>query len=137
MSENPYESPASDAEVPKALGVLSGSRADLRSVATYQKAIQICILIYFVVAYCQFALPPELRPLLFLGIIASGITGMVFVFLLATKVYGTGLGAVLGILTLIPCIGLIPLMIVNGKATNVLRQNGIRVGLMGANVSKI
>ena len=35
------------------------------------------------------------------------------------KVYSTGLGIVLGLLTLIPCVGLIVLLIVNGKATSV------------------
>lgn len=48
-----------------------------------------------------------------------------------------GLGIVLGILTLIPCIGLIVLLVINGKATGVLRENGIGVGLLGANLSKL
>jgi len=43
----------------------------------------------------------------------------------------------LGILTLIPCIGLIVLLVVNGKATGILKQNGIKVGLLGANLSQI
>jgi hypothetical protein len=59
------------------------------------------------------------------------------VFLLAIKVYSTGVGVLLGILTLVPCIGLIVLLIVNGKATGILKQNGIKVGLLGANLSQI
>ena len=43
MSENPYQSPAS---IPQAVGVLSGSREDVRNVAMYQKGILVCILIY-------------------------------------------------------------------------------------------
>ena len=60
-----------------------------------------------------------------------------FVFLLATKVYGTGLGILLGLLTFIPCIGLLVLLIVNGKATRVLKENGFKVGLLGANLAEV
>lgn len=55
----------------------------------------------------------------------------------AVKVYGVGLGILLGVLSLAPCISLIVLLLVNGKATSVLRQNGIKVGLMGADLSTI
>ena len=59
-----------------------------------------------------------------------------FVFLLAVEVQGTGLGIVFGILTFIPCLGLIILLIVN-HATSMLQTNRVRVGLMGANMSDI
>jgi hypothetical protein len=42
---------------------------------------------------------------------------------------------VLGVLALIPLVGLIVLLIVNGKATKILREHGVRVGLMGAKLS--
>lgn len=113
------------------------SREDLISVATFQKGVLYCILAYILLVGFQFAIPPEGR--LYLGLIALGviITATVFVFLLATKVYSTCLGIVLGILTLIPCLGLIVLLIINAKATGVLKQNGIRVGLLGANTADI
>mgnify|MGYP006908249900 CR=1 FL=1 len=134
MSDNPYEAPQSTAQ---ATGVLSGSREDVRKVAQYQKGIIVCILIYLLAVMGQFAVPPELRLFLGLGVFVLGIVGAVFVFLLAMKTYGTALGILLGILSLVPCIGLIVLLVVNGKATNILRQNGIKVGLMGADVSSI
>lgn len=135
MTENPYQAPQSN--LTAAVGVLSGSREDLRSVAKSQKGILVCILIYLVAVGCQFALPPEVRPLVGLGVLLVGLVGAVFVFMLAIKVYGTGLGVVLGILSLVPCIGLIVLLVVNGKATGVLQQNGVKVGLLGANMSQI
>jgi hypothetical protein len=95
------------------------------------------VLIYLLAVICQFALPPEVRMFLALGIIALGITATVFVFLLSIKVYGTGIGVLLGILTLIPCIGLIILLVINVKATSVLKKNGIKVGLLGADLSSI
>ena len=112
-------------------------RIDLRSIAVYQKGILVCILIYLATVAAQFALPPELR--LFLAIPAIGVilTATVFVFLLATKVYSTGIGVLLGILTLIPCIGLIVLLIINAKATTVLKRHGVAVGLLGARMSDL
>ncbi len=134
MSENPYQSPSAQSQV---VGVKSGSREDLRSVAKYQKGIIVCILIYVIAMIGQFAIPVEARAILGLGILVAGLVGTVFVFLLAIKVYNTGVGVLLGILTFVPCIGLIVLLAVNGKATAVLKQNGIKVGLLGANLSQI
>ena len=135
MSQNPYESPSTE---PQVVGVKSGSREDLRSVAKYQKGILVCILIYLIAMICQFAVPADvLRTIIGLGILVIGLVGTVFVFLLAIKVYSTGVGVLLGVLTLVPCIGLIVLLVVNGKATGILKQNGIKVGLLGANLSQI
>ena len=66
-----------------------------------------------------------------------GLVGAVFVFMLAIKVYGTRLGIVLGVLSLVPLISLIVLLGVNGNATGILKQNGIKVGLLGANAAAI
>ena len=134
MTENPYQAPTTSASV---VGVLSGSRKDLRSVAKFQKGILVCILIYLIAVFGQFALPPEIRPIVGIGVLLVGIVGAVFVFLLAMKVYGTGLGILLGVLSLVPLIGLVVLLIVNGKATDIMKQNGIKVGLLGADVSAI
>ena len=62
---------------------------------------------------------------------------VVFVFLLSTRVYGSGSGIALGILTLCPCVGLISLLVVNGRASGVLKEHGIRVGLLGARSSDL
>lgn len=134
VSINPYQPPSLESQ---AVGVLSGTRDDLRAVAKYQKGIIVCILVYLILVIVQFALPPDLRPILGLLLIPLGIIGTVFVFLLSTKVYGTPLGIVFGLLTLVPCVGLIMLLVVNGKATSVLKQNGIQVSLLGANMSQL
>ena len=134
MSENPYQSPLADSPV---VGVKSGSREDLKSVAVYQKGILVCILIYLAAVVAQFVLPPELNAIVVIGIFAVVLVGTIFVFLLAMKVYNTGIGILLGILTLVPCVGLLILLVVNSKATGVLKQNGIKVGLLGADLSKL
>ncbi|MBN9119473.1 MAG: hypothetical protein J0I06_10000 [Planctomycetes bacterium] len=113
------------------------SRETLRAIAGSQKAIILCILVYLCLIPVQFAIPEESRIFLALALIPLGITATVFVFLLATKVYSTATGVILGILTLIPCIGLIVLLIINGKATSVLKENGVPVGFLGASSSDI
>jgi len=112
-------------------------REDLRAIAGYQKGIIICILVYFGAVVAQFALPPDARIFLLIGVLAIGMMGTVFVFLLATKIYEPGRGVALGILTLIPIVGLIVLLIVNGKATTILKNHGIHVGLLGARSSDL
>jgi hypothetical protein len=148
MTENPYQAPQS---MPVAVGVLSGTRDDLRSVAKCQKGILVYmlvgILIYLVAIFGQFALPSEALLLVNLAVLIVGLVGAVFVFMLAIKVYGTGLGITLGVLSSVPLpfvplpfgplIHGIALLVVNGKATKVLKENGIKVGLLGANVSSM
>ena len=136
MSENPYEAPASDFER-QAVGVLSCTRADLRSVAVYQKCILVCILINLSLIVGQLALPPEYRLLAAIPSVITSIVSTVFVFLLAIKVYSVVQGVIFGILAFVPCLGLIVLLIINSKATKILKDNGIKVGLLGANLSKI
>ena len=134
MSDNPYQPPET---VPEVVGILSGTRADLKSVARYQRGIIICILIYLIGAVCSFVVPADFRPIISTGVILTSLIGTIFVFLLAMKVYSTAVGILLGVLTFVPCVGLIVLLMVNGKATTVLRQNGISVGLLGANLSDL
>jgi hypothetical protein len=134
MSENPYHSPTS---YEPAVGVKSGRHEDLRSVALYQKGVLVCILIYLIAVVGQFALPPELRPFLGFGVLAVGLVGLVFVVLLSVKVYPVAIGIILGVLTVVPCLGLMVLVIINAQATAVLRRNGYRVGLLGARLSEI
>jgi hypothetical protein len=129
MSMDPLSPPPLNYAVPQ-------PRADLRNAALQQRALNLCILAYIIVGILSFAgiLPPLLVGLLALGII---VTGAVFTFMLALSVYGTAAGIILGLLTLIPLLGLIPLLIVNGKATSLLRANGYTVGLLGANPNQV
>jgi hypothetical protein len=136
MNENPYRSPETPLAGP-VVGVLSGSREDLRAVAKYQRGLLICVLINIISLVLPYILPPNLLLAAQICVGIAGLVGLVFVFLLSTKVYGIGAGILLGILTLVPCLGLIVLLIINQKATTVLRQNGIKVGLLGADPKTI
>ncbi|MFA9479774.1 hypothetical protein ACERK3_15920 [Phycisphaerales bacterium AB-hyl4] len=106
--------------------------SDVQTIASRQKSLLVCILIYLLTIVGQFVVPAEVRPLLAVGVLVVGLVAMVFVFLLATKLYGIGIGILLGLLTLIPLVGLIILLAVNARATHTLRRNGIEVGLLGA-----
>ncbi|MBC7815580.1 MAG: hypothetical protein IAG10_01630 [Planctomycetaceae bacterium] len=110
---------------------------DLRAIAKYQKGVLLCILVELLALGLQVAAPQQLRPLFGIGYLVASLVATVFVFLLAMKVYSTGMGVFWGILTLIPCLGLLVLLIVNSKATGVLKENGISVGLLGAKLSDI
>lgn len=134
MSENPYAPPTF---IPEAIGILSGSGEDLKKVAKYQKGIIACIAIYLVAMVGLFTIPYELRYVIEFIILGTGIVGAVFVFLLAIKVFGTWLGILFGLLCLFPCLGIFVLLGVNGKATSILKENGIQVGLFGAKNSSL
>ena len=113
------------------------SRENLRFVAAKQKGVLLALLLYFVVLAGVFLVPPRLKPVLQLACGAAGITAAVFVFMLAIRLYGTAGGVILGILTLIPVISLIVLLVVNAKATGLLKANGVHVGFLGADLKKI
>lgn len=110
---------------------------DLRTIALRQRAILYCILGYVALFLAQFAFPPDVRFVPMLLAFAVSIAASFFVFTLSIALYNTGTGIVLGVLTLVPYVGMIVLLVINGKATNVLRQHGIRVGLLGAPTSQI
>jgi len=71
-----------------------------------------------------------------LVVLGAVIAGVVFAVLLAVRVYSTGAGIAMGILAIVPCLGLIMLLIINQAATKKLTENGIKVGFLGANMSQ-
>lgn len=141
MSDNPYQAPQADE--PAAVGVRSGRREDLRSVAIYQKGVLIYLLInlvYIMINMCfgmgLFYMSDRVQLILLSIYVPVTLAGLVCICLLATKVYHPVLGILWGLLTVIPCIGLFILLVVNNKATTVLQQNGYQVGLLGAKLSQ-
>lgn len=129
-------------ELPPTLGYATpqGAKLRLRQVAMQQRAINLCILAEIIIVIAEIAargFVPILAMLMSLLYVGVAITGAVFLFMLAMSLYNTGAGIVLGILALVPILGLLILLVVNGKATKVLRQHGIRVGLLGADPTTI
>jgi len=148
MNENPYQSPVEQKPVTGAqaiMGLRTGSIEELRKVASNQRGVLTCILLQLFIIGAQFVLrvaaggePDAFLQLVFsLALITVGIISAIYIFRLAIRLYPPAVGIAMGILTLIPCIGLLVLMVLNGKATSVLRLNGIRVGLLGADPATI
>jgi uncharacterized membrane-anchored protein len=131
--ENPYAPPKTSG---RALGINSGRPEDLKIVAVAQKSIIICILIYFCLIVATFFVPPQYNFYLLICVLLLGLVSTVSVFLLAMKVYGPIQGVLVGILTMVPCLGLLMLLLVNQRATKILKDNGHPVGLLGADLSR-
>jgi hypothetical protein len=62
---------------------------------------------------------------------------MIAAFLLAWELYNMVIGMICAVLMPIPCVALLTLLIINGKATKFLQQRGVKVGLMGVNPNTI
>jgi hypothetical protein len=133
MEENPYTPPrASDL----AVGVKSGRREDVRSVAVAQKAIMVCILLQLATGAVRFILPPEYLTFYLIAAVVVLLASTISVFMLAMKVFNVPLGILYAVGALLPCLGLLVLFVVNQRATRILRDNGHEVGFLGADLSK-
>jgi len=113
------------------------SREDLTAIAKYQKGILLSILAQLALFVVSFVLPENLRMFVSFLFIPIGLLSAVLVLMLAIKLYNPVVGVILGLLTMIPCLGLVVLLIINSRATSTLQLNGIKVGLLGANMSDL
>jgi hypothetical protein len=150
--ENPYAPPK---QIGKPKSGKKKKRAELKSIAQYQKGVIgcisgwiLCILAIFIAAI---VLRPNIQPgagpgelasaspifgfLMFVGF-ALNVASAVFGLLLGMKVSNIAVGILVALCSfLCGCLGLIPLLIINVMATNRLRAAGIDVGFFGADMS--
>jgi hypothetical protein len=118
---------------------LGGKSEELRQIASYQRGVILCILVQILANVAYFALlktNPLLAVIPSVVALCAIIAGVVFAILLAIRVYSTGAGIVMGLLGIIPCVGLVMLLIINQAATKRLTENGIKVGFFGASMSQ-
>lgn len=71
------------------------------------------------------------------GSLVAGAFAALFAFLLVSQLHDGGLGVVVGVLALLPCFGVVVLLVVVRHATRELRENGIRVGPFGARAADL
>ncbi|HWB08077.1 MAG TPA: hypothetical protein VG826_02445 [Pirellulales bacterium] len=115
----------------------AGKSLDIGRVAMARMGVMLALLtsaaLYFfaMVAIVLQVHSPALGLLLFFAASMASLAGTVLVFLLATQVYEGGVGILMGILSLTPCLGLVILLVVNVQAISVLRRHGYKVGLLG------
>lgn len=131
---NPYQSPQFAEPVsPHGEPV---DREKMRRVAKYQQwvlyALLANIVINIMVMSTRGADPAVAVSLGVLALVIVVIT-MFAVFRLTNELYNVVAAVCCAVLMIVPCISLLTLLIVNGKATTFLQQRGVKVGLMGAN----
>lgn len=91
----------------------------------------LCVGLNVVLTNTPFALYSQL------AIFAFAICVVCFCSILAFELFGKASASVLTILSLIPLLNLIAFLIVNTRANKILKSHGLRVGLIGANLSEI
>ncbi len=115
-------------------------RERLMRIASDQRAINMVVLIYFGTGLAGSMLKSAgSAPLqIVLGLVALGVivAGVVYAVRMASALHGTGMAVLFAILLLIPCVGLIALLVLNSQATAELKRAGLRVGLLGADASQ-
>lgn len=133
-SENPYEAPASQEPVTE-----STNREHLRNVAKAQKRVLLAVLAYLAVLAANIFLQamPELRMVLPIAVVCVFLFGAVAVYRLAALFRGKVVAVLYVVGMLVPCLGLLLLLSISQQATTLLQKNGVKVGLLGADVNSI
>ena len=110
---------------------------ELYSIAVRQRHLLLSILGYLLAIVAQFTCPSEYEAFCATAGITISVVAAVCLFRLARKFHSVAGCVVLAILTLIPFLGLGALVLVDSRATSILKANGIHVGLLGADVNSI
>lgn len=138
---NPYESPqfASPPTTPFAPPGID--REKLRRVAKYQQWVLYSLLANILINVVSVATRQSENVAVALAILAIALIvigcAMVSIFLLANELYNVAIAVLCALVMILPCISLITLLVVNGKATGYLQQHGLKVGFMGVNPNTI
>ncbi len=133
---NPYAPP----RVTGGDGPEAGGRAELRRIAQGQRLINLAILFNTAVFIAAGVLGAEASTLLTmvigLGYLATMIMSLYGTVRLAGALSGTTVAVISFILMFVPCVNLLVLLMLNGRATKRLREAGFKVGLLGADPSQ-
>lgn len=106
---------------------------DLKKIASSQRGMLICLLINVL---CLIGNRAGLGPVVLVVMILQIVAALYFVFNLATSLkYSNAVAVLCCILMFIPIVCLLTMGWLNSKATKILKENGIKVGLFGANVN--
>jgi len=121
--------------------------SDLTQVAWSQKVLIVCLLghLFLWLGYIGMTvygieLTEERSESLNVVLVLTALLGLasgMFIFLVEMKLSGAIVGAIVGLLTVVPCVGLLLVLIVNTRATSALQANGVKVGLLGARMSDL
>jgi hypothetical protein len=131
VDENPYQAPSPE------VAALRMSGEGVRSIAALHRRFLVCIAVNVVLFMGIFitsvvVLAPRVSPFIVLAFWASSFVTAVVAFQLTRQLGDTVLAVIFALLMLMPCLSLVLMLIINAKATLVLRRNGYQVGLFGA-----
>lgn len=132
-NSNPYEAPTGPT------GPGSGGKEKVRAVAKAQRLVLLSLLAGIglnIASYAIGGLSPIIQfAFLFLALAVIGF--MVYaMYNLASQLNSTGIAILYAVLMIVPCVSLIMLLVVNQQATGFLTANGVKVGLMGADMNQ-
>ena len=139
--QNPYQAPMNSTRP-----VDTDPVDKVTAVAKAQRLVNLAILFYLFLIPINIASNviavrtngESIFPLLVLPIaLAVIIFVLIAVGRLAYALHGVGNTIFYCITMLIPCVGLILLVFLNSRATNYLKRHGVKVGLMGADLSTL
>jgi hypothetical protein len=138
MSVNPFESPTTNNFAPPP--AQHEPKEKLRRVAQYQQWMILSLLMMIVTNVANYVLAGSnqmislLMLAVWLGVVAFAV---VSTWLLCRELIGI-VGTVISVVLLfLPLIGLITLLVINQKASDFLKKNGVKVGFLGTSPSKI
>jgi predicted RNA-binding Zn-ribbon protein involved in translation (DUF1610 family) len=133
-----------DATIAKA--GMGGNKGELKSVASAQRNMLVCVLLFlgcFVGSGVIQGMDPKasdpalglVRVIIGAIYLAATIGLMIYIFMLARKMYNLGIGILLGLLAIVPCVNFLLAFMVNQRVTKYLQEHGYEVGFLGAKVS--
>jgi hypothetical protein len=125
-------------------GSRHAGRGKLFQVAKYQRWVMQCVLaniLSLVVSVLSFSqvivIPPRVHPVFGFVLIVIASLMIISAFQLANQFYSDLISIICALAMWVPGLSLIVLLIINQKATGYLKENGIKVGLMGASRKQI
>ncbi len=109
---------------------------DILTVATRQRAMMMTLLAYIAVIIGTMFLP-VVRQNEFLLMIPVVLAIVFFTARLCWVVYGKGPAILMTVLCCIPYVSIIIMLLVSSRATKMLKEKGLKVGLLGANIKEV
>ncbi len=131
MSKDETNSPAAEStHIVNDEGIL-----DILAVAKRQRAMMMTLLAYIAIIIGSMSLPilQENETILMIPVILAIIF---FTARLCWVVYGKVSAILLTILCCIPYVNILIILMVSSRATKILKENGLKVGLLGANIKE-
>ena len=112
------------------------NQMDFLADATRQRAIMIVLLLYILVIVAAMFVP-VIRANESLIMIVVGLAMIFFAARLCWVLYGKVFASLLTVLCFVPYVNILIVLMISSRATRILKGEGFKVGLLGANIKNI